>query len=57
MMSAKLTTLGILKLKMFQNKCYDIIPDSDVTNKILLRDSIYVVDVMIDQSLVTVAFL
>ena len=47
MMSAKLASLGLLKIKTFQNKCYDlIIPDYDVTNKILERDSNYIVDVV-----------
>ena len=47
MMSAKLVSLGLLKIKTFQNKCYDlIIPDYDVTNKILERDSNYIVDVV-----------
>ena len=39
MMSAKLATLGFLKIKVFQNKGYDVIISShDVTNKILSRD-------------------
>ena len=39
-MSAKLATLGLLKIKVFCNKVYgDIIPVHDVTNKILSRDS------------------
>ena len=47
MMSAKLATPGLLKIKIFQNKGYDvIIPNHDVTNKILLRDSNYIVDVV-----------
>ena len=47
MMSAKLASLGLLKIKTFQNKCYDvIIPDYDATNKILERDSNYIVDVV-----------
>ena len=47
MMSAKLATPGLLKIKIFQNKGYDvIIPNHDVTNKILLRDSNYIVDVI-----------
>ena len=47
MMSAKLATSGLLKRKIFQNKDYDvIIPDYDVTNKILSRDSNYIVDVV-----------
>ena len=36
MVSAKLATLGLLKIKIFQNKGYDvIIPNHDVTSKIL----------------------
>ena len=46
MMSAKLATLSLLKIKIFLNKGYDIIiPEYDVTNKILSRDSNYIVDV------------
>ena len=40
MMSAKLATPGLLKIKILRSKGYDIIiPDYDVTNKILSRDS------------------
>ena len=47
MISAQLATPGLLKIKMFQNKGYEvIIPDYDVTNKILSRDSNYIVDVV-----------
>ena len=47
MMSAKLATPGLLIIKIFQNKGYDvIIPDYDVTDKISSRDSNYVVDVV-----------
>ena len=47
MMSAKLASPGLLKIKIFQNKGYDvIIPDYNVTNKILSRDSNYIVDVV-----------
>ena len=46
MMSEKLATPGFLKIKIFWNKSYDdIILDYDVINKILSRDSNYVVDV------------
>ena len=46
MMSAKMATPGLLKITVFWNKGYDvIIPVDDVTNKILLRDSNYVIDV------------
>ena len=47
MMPAKLATLGLLKLKVFSNKIYDVIISvNEVTNNILLQDSNYVVDVM-----------
>ena len=47
MMSAKLATLGLLKMKIFQNKDYEIIIlNYDVTNKILLCNSNYTVDVV-----------
>ena len=47
LMSVKLATPGLLKIKIFQNKGYDVItPDYDVTNKILLRESNYIVDVV-----------
>ena len=46
-MSAKLATLGFLKLKVFQNKGYDVIISiHGSTNKILLRDSNYILDVV-----------
>ena len=48
MMSAKLPTPGLLKIKIFQNKGYDvIIPDYDATNKISSCDSNYTVNVII----------
>ena len=48
MMSAKLATLGLLKIKIFWNKGYDfIISVYDDTNKTLPRDSNYIVDVVI----------
>ena len=47
MMSAKIATLGLLKVKVFKNKGYDvIIYVYDTTNKILSRDSNYIVDVV-----------
>ena len=47
MMLAKMATPGLLKTKIFWNKCYDIIITThDVTNKILSRDSNYIVDVV-----------
>ena len=58
MMSAKLATLSLLKLKVFWNKGYDdLISVYDVTNEILSRDSNYIVEVVMRQSLVTLAFL
>ena len=46
MMSAKLATLSLLKLKVFWNKGYDdIIYVYNVTNEILSRDSNYIVEV------------
>ena len=54
MMSAKMVTLGFLKIQVFLNKGYDIIVFVyDATNKILSCDSIYVVNVICDQNLVT----
>ena len=46
MMSAKVATPGLLKITVFWKKGYNvIISDDDFTNKILLRDSNYTVDV------------
>ena len=46
-MSAKIATLGLLKIKLFWNKGYDvIICVYGIINKILLRDSNYIVDVV-----------
>ena len=46
-MSAKITTPGILKIRAFWNKGYDVIIFVyDVTNKILSRDSNYIIDVV-----------
>ena len=46
MIPAKLATLGLLKIKVFLNKSYDVIISvSDVTSKILSRNSNYIVDV------------
>ena len=45
LMSAKTATLGLLKIKVFWSKGYDvIISTNDLTNKILSRDSYYIVD-------------
>ena len=47
MMSAKLATLGPLKIKVFWNKGYDvIIYVYEVTNQILSRESNCIVDVI-----------
>ena len=46
MMSAKMATPGLRKIKVFWKKGYDVIISvSDVTNKTLSRDSNYIVDV------------
>ena len=46
MMSAKMASPGLLKITVFWNKDYDVIISvDDVTNKILSRDSNYIVDV------------
>ena len=48
MMSAKMATLRLLKIKVFWNKGHGvIIPVYDVINKNLSRDSNYIVDVVI----------
>ena len=48
MMPGKKVSVGLLKIKIFQKKGYDVIvPDCDVTNKILSRDSSYIVDVVL----------
>ena len=45
MMSAKVTTPGLLKIRVFLNNGYDVIISvNDVTNKILLRDLNYIMD-------------
>ena len=47
MMSAKMATPGLLKIKVFWNKGYDVIISvHDVTNKILSRESNYTTDVV-----------
>ena len=47
-MSAKMATPGLLKITVFRNKGYDVItPVDDVINKILLRDTNYIIDVFI----------
>ena len=48
MLSAKMATLGLVKIKIFRNRGYDIIIFvHDVTNKILSRESNYIIDVVI----------
>ena len=45
MMSAKLTTPSLLKIKIFRDKDYDVmIPDNDKINRIFSPDSNYIVD-------------
>ena len=47
MMSAETATLGLLKIKLFWNKIYDVIFDiHDITSKILSHNSNYIVDVV-----------
>ena len=47
MMLEKSATPGFLKIKIFQNKGYDvIIPNCDMTNKILSCNSNHIVDVV-----------
>ena len=46
-MLTKLATLVLFKTKIFRNRVYDvIILDYEVTNKILSRDSNYIVDLV-----------
>ena len=46
MMTTKIATLGLLKIKIVLNKVYDVIASvHGATNKILSRDSNYIVDV------------
>ena len=47
MMSAKMATPGLRKIKVFWKKGYDVVISvNDVINKILSRDSNYIVDVV-----------
>ena len=47
MMSAKITTRGLPKIKVFRNKGYDVIIYAyDVINENLSRDSNFIVDVV-----------
>ena len=58
MIAAKMATPGLLKITVFWTKDYDvIITVDDVTNKILLRDWNYIVDMFMWQSLVIAEFL
>ena len=48
MMSAKITTPGLLKIRVFWNNGYDVIISvHDVTDKMLSRDSNNIIDVAI----------
>ena len=48
MMSAKLATLGVLKIKVIWNKGYNVVIFvRDATNKVLSRDSNELIDVFI----------
>ena len=47
-MSGKMTILGLLKINLFWNKGYDVIVFVyGITNNILLRDTSYIVDVIV----------
>ena len=47
MLSAKLTSPGLLEINIFQdNGCDVIISEHEVSNKVLSRDSNYIVDVV-----------
>ena len=48
MMPAKMATLGLLKIKVFWNKVYDVIISVyGVTNKISLGESNYIINAII----------
>ena len=48
MMSAKMTTQGLLKIRAFKKKDYGVIISAhDVTNKCLSRDSNYIIGVVL----------
>ena len=50
MMSAKMATLELVIIKVFWNKGYEVIISAyDITNKILLRDTNYIVNVALRQ--------
>ena len=47
MMPAKMAFLGLLKIRVFWNKGYDVkISGHDVTSKFLSHDSNYIIDVV-----------
>ena len=47
MISAKMATLGLFKIKLFWNKRYDVIFSvHDVTKNFFLRESNYIIDVV-----------
>ena len=47
-MSAEFATLGFLKMKVFWNKCYDVVISvCGIINKILSGDTNYNVDVVV----------
>ena len=47
MMSAKMATLGLLKIKAFWNKVYDVIISTHVCHKkVLSRNSNYILDLV-----------
>ena len=47
MMSEKLATLSLLRIKVFWSKGFEVIISvHDINNKVLSRDSIYIVDVI-----------
>ena len=48
MILAKMHTLGLLKIKLFWNKSYDVIISAfDITNRVLSYDSNYIVDALV----------
>ena len=48
MMSGKMASLGLLNIKVFLSKVYDVITYvHDVTKKVLILDSNFIVDVII----------
>ena len=48
MISSKLAAVGVLEIKLFRNKNYDVINSvHDVTKKILLSDPIYIEDIAV----------